>query len=75
MATKTFDAKGMNCPLPIIKTKQMLSDMGAGETLEVFSTDPGSVEDFQAFCRATGHQLLEQGEGDGAYRYVIERRI
>lgn len=74
MPTKTFDAKGLNCPLPIIKTKQMLSDMAGGDTLEVFSTDPGSVEDFQAFCRATGHALLEQSEGGGAYRYVIQRR-
>ena len=74
MATKTFDAKGMNCPLPILKTKQILSGMGAGDTLEVFSTDPGSVEDFQAFCRATGNALLEQDAGGGAYRYLIERR-
>ena len=74
MATRTFDAQGLNCPLPIIKTKQILSDMGSGETLEVISTDPGSVEDFQAFCRATGHTLLEHGEGSGTFRYVIERR-
>lgn len=74
MPTKTFDAKGMNCPLPILKTKQILAHMHPGDTLEVFSTDPGSVEDFQAFCRATGNALVEQGRTQDAFRYVIERR-
>lgn len=74
MTTKTLDAKGLNCPLPILKTKQTLSGMAGGEQLEVLCTDPGSVEDFQAFCRATGNELLEQGRAGEAYRYVIERR-
>ncbi|MBX7496307.1 sulfurtransferase TusA family protein [Qipengyuania sp. 6B39] len=74
MTTKTLDAKGLNCPLPILKTKQTLSGMAGGDTLEVLCTDPGSVEDFQAFCRATGNELLEQGRAGEAYRYVIERR-
>lgn len=74
MTTKTLDAKGLNCPLPILKTKQTLAEMASGERLEVLCTDPGSVEDFQAFCRATGNDLLEQGRVGEAYRYVIERR-
>jgi len=51
MADHTLDAKGLNCPLPILKARKALKDVAAGETLEILSTDPGSVADFQAFCR------------------------
>jgi tRNA 2-thiouridine synthesizing protein A len=59
-AHKELDTRGLTCPLPILKTKKALADMGAGETLRVLSTDPGSVRDFQAFARQTGHLLIEQ---------------
>ena len=73
MADQTLDAKGMNCPLPILKAKKALKDVPVGGTLEVLATDPGSVADFQAFCRVTGNQLLEQGEADGVFRFVLKK--
>ena len=74
MTTTTLDTKGMNCPLPILKAKKALKDLAAGDLLEVLSTDPGSVKDFESFCRATGNPLLESNEQDGGvFRYVIEK--
>ena len=59
MANMVLDAKGLNCPLPILKAKKALRDVPVGESLEVLATDPGSVADFDAFCRATGNELVE----------------
>ena len=73
MADETLDAKGLNCPLPILKAKKALKGLGNGQTLEVLSTDPGSVADFEAFCRTTGNKLVEHNEEGGTYRFVIER--
>ena len=73
MADKVLDAKGLNCPLPILKAKKALKDVPDNGTLEILSTDPGSVADFQAFCRATGNELLESGEGDGVYTFLIKK--
>lgn len=71
--TTTLDTKGMNCPLPILKTKKSIKDLNVGDTLEVLSTDPGSVKDFEAFCRSTGNELLESSEEGGVYRYLIKK--
>ena len=57
--TKDLDARGLNCPLPILKTKKALADMTSGQVLRVQATDPGSVRDFQAFAKQTGNHLLE----------------
>ena len=73
MADKTLDSKGLNCPLPILKTKKAMQDVPSGGTLEVLATDPGSVADFEAFCRTTGNTLVEQSEAAGVYRFVIQR--
>lgn len=74
MATVTLDTKGMNCPIPILKARKSIKGMAAGDTLEVLSTDPGSVRDFEAFCLATGNPLLKSSEEDGGvFRYVIEK--
>jgi len=73
MADAMLDAKGMNCPLPILKAKNALKELPAGGTLEIFATDPGAVKDFAAFCRATGNELIEQDEDNGIYRFVIKR--
>ena len=73
MADKVLDAKGLNCPLPILKCKKALKDMAAGEVLEVLSTDPGSVADFQAFSRTTGNELLEHSEEGGVYTFLIKK--
>jgi tRNA 2-thiouridine synthesizing protein A len=73
MADKTLDTKGMNCPLPILKAKKAMADVPAGGTLEVLATDPGAVADFQAFCKSTGHTLVEHSEAGGVYRFLIKR--
>jgi len=73
MADHLLDAKGLNCPLPILKAKKALKPIAAGETLEILSTDPGSIADFQAFCRATGNELLEHDEEGGVYRFVLRK--
>lgn len=73
MADHTLDAKGLNCPLPILKARKALKDVAAGETLEILSTDPGSVADFEAFCRQTGNQLLESSNDESVFRFLIKR--
>ena len=73
MADVTLDAKGLNCPLPILRAKKALKDLAPNGTLEILATDPGSVADFAAFCRATGDTLAEQSTEAGVYRFVIRR--
>lgn len=73
MADQLLDAKGLNCPLPILKAKKALKTVPDGGTLEILSTDPGSVADFGAFCRTTGNELLEQDEEGGVYRFVLRK--
>ncbi len=72
-ATETLDTKGLNCPLPILKTKKAIKALNSGDTLEVLATDPGSVKDFDAFCKSTGNQLVESGETDGVYSFLIKK--
>jgi tRNA 2-thiouridine synthesizing protein A len=73
MADKTLDAKGLNCPLPILKTKKMLNEVSAGGTLEVLATDPGSVADMASFCRTTGNELVESTKDGDVFRFLIKR--
>ncbi|KAF1045231.1 MAG: Sulfur carrier protein TusA [Herbaspirillum frisingense] len=61
---RELDARGLNCPLPILKTKKALADMASGQVLRVTATDTGSVRDFQAFAKQTGNALLEQSQND-----------
>jgi len=68
-----FDATGLNCPLPILRAKKVLTSMDSGQTLYVISTDSGSVKDFDAFCKQTGNELLESTEADGKYHYYIKK--
>ncbi|MGE3248538.1 MAG: sulfurtransferase TusA family protein [Beijerinckiaceae bacterium] len=72
MADKQLDARGLNCPLPILKAKKSLKEVPAGGTLEVLATDPGSVADFAAFCRTTGNELVESGQDGNTYRFLIK---
>jgi tRNA 2-thiouridine synthesizing protein A len=67
-----LDAKGLNCPLPILKARKALKEVPTGETLRVLSTDPGSIPDFEAFCRTTGNELLESKSEDGVYSFLIK---
>ncbi|GAB1389497.1 MAG: response regulator SirA [Rubrivivax sp.] len=71
---RELDTRGLNCPLPILKTKKTLSEMQAGEVLRVVSTDPGSMRDFQAFARQTGHELVEQTTAGNEFIHVLRRR-
>ncbi len=73
MADKVLDTKGMNCPLPILKAKKAMGDIGPGGTLEVLATDPGSVPDFAAFCKTQKLEMVEQSEAGGVYRFLIRR--
>ncbi|MDR3473492.1 MAG: sulfurtransferase TusA family protein [Devosia sp.] len=72
MADQLLDAKGLNCPLPILKAKKALTAMPVGATLEVQATDPGAVKDFEAFCRATGNDLVESRVDGKVYVFVIK---
>jgi tRNA 2-thiouridine synthesizing protein A len=73
-ADKEVDARGMNCPLPILKAKKALADMKTGQLLRVLATDPGSMRDFQAFSRQTGNELVQQDTQDAEFVHVIRRR-
>jgi tRNA 2-thiouridine synthesizing protein A len=73
-ADKELDARGLNCPLPILKAKKALADMHSGQTLRVISTDSGSVRDFQAFAKQTGNELLDQQTVGGEHITLLKRR-
>lgn len=73
-ADKELDARGLNCPLPILKAKKALADMVSGQTLRVISTDSGSVRDFQAFAKQTGNELLEQQTVGNDHFTLLKRR-
>ncbi|HEX6114983.1 MAG TPA: sulfurtransferase TusA family protein [Geminicoccaceae bacterium] len=68
-----LDARGLVCPMPLIKTRQALMVVARGATICVLATDPDSVADFTSFCDATGHRLLSSEQKDGVYLYVIEK--
>ena len=71
---KELDARGLNCPLPILKAKKALAEMTSGQILRVVSTDAGSVRDFQAFAKQTGNELVEQQTGGADFIHVLRRR-
>jgi tRNA 2-thiouridine synthesizing protein A len=73
MADMVLDTKGLNCPLPILRTKKALQGVPTGGTLEVLATDPGAVADFKSFCRQTGHELVESSEDGGVFKFLIRR--
>jgi tRNA 2-thiouridine synthesizing protein A len=72
--TKELDARGLNCPLPILKTKKSLDGMAAGEILKVVSTDAGSVKDMQAFAQQTGNELLESQVSGRDYIFFLRKK-
>lgn len=73
-AHKEIDTSGLNCPLPILKAKKALADLTAGQVLKVIATDPGSMRDFQAFCRQTGHELLSQEDSGERFVHLLRHR-
>ncbi|WP_374243221.1 sulfurtransferase TusA family protein [Zoogloea sp.] len=72
---RELDARGLNCPLPILRAKKALAEMQAGQVLRVVATDPGSVKDFSAFAKQTGNELIGQSElPDSAYEFFLRRK-
>ena len=71
---KELDARGLNCPLPILKTKKALSDMISGQVLRVIATDPGAVRDFQAFAKQTGNELVGMTEENKEFFFFMKRK-
>ena len=70
---KELDARGLNCPLPILRAKKALTGMQSGQVLKILATDPGSVKDFEAFCRATGNELVTSSQEGNVFKFVIKR--
>ena len=73
MSTTTLDTKGLNCPLPVLRAKKAIKDVPPDGILQVLATDPGAPKDFEAFCRATGNQLLDSKEENGVYVLTIQK--
>ncbi|MBM3368041.1 MAG: sulfurtransferase TusA family protein [Betaproteobacteria bacterium] len=71
---KEVDARGLNCPLPILRAKKALNDMASGQVLKILATDPGSVKDFQAFAKQTGNDLLSQAEAEKEFTFFLKRK-
>ena len=71
---KELDAKGLNCPLPILRAKKALADMTSGQVLRIISTDPGSVKDFAAFAKQTGNELLSSAENNKEFEFYMKRK-
>jgi tRNA 2-thiouridine synthesizing protein A len=71
---REVDARGLNCPLPILKAKKALAELGSGQVLKIVSTDPGSLRDFQAFARQTGNEMIGQSEADRTWTFFLKRR-
>jgi tRNA 2-thiouridine synthesizing protein A len=72
--TTRVDARGLSCPMPIVRTAQAAKATASGAYLEVLATDPGSLKDFSAWCRSTGNELVEQTSDGAVYRFVIRRK-
>lgn len=68
-----LDARGLQCPLPLLKLKQQLNRMLPGQQIRIMTTDPGSVRDFSAFAAQAGHRLLRSGEQAGEFQFLIEK--
>ncbi len=69
-----LDVKGLVCPLPVLRANKAMREVAPGEVLEVLATDPGTVKDFEAFCRTTGHALVASNETDGVYTFLIRKK-
>ncbi|HAD37072.1 MAG TPA: sulfurtransferase TusA family protein [Gammaproteobacteria bacterium] len=68
-----LDARGLNCPLPILRAKKTLNTMIGGQILKIMATDPGSVKDFEAFAKQTGNELLDSSELDGEFHFMLKK--
>jgi len=71
---KELDARGLNCPLPILRTKKSLGEMAAGQVLKITATDPGAVKDMAAFAKQTGNELISSAEAGGDYVFFMKKK-
>jgi tRNA 2-thiouridine synthesizing protein A len=71
--SKTLDARGLKCPMPVVKTSQEIKSIAVDDILEVLATDPGSIADISAWCKSTGNELLKMDQGDGVFKFYIRR--
>ena len=71
---KELDARGLNCPLPILRSKKSLGELTSGQVLKIVATDPGSVKDMQAFCKQTGNELLSSVEENKTYVFMVRKK-
>ena len=71
---KELDARGLNCPLPILRAKKTLGELGGGQVLKIIATDPGSVKDFAAFAKQTGNELLSTAEAGGEFTFFMKKK-
>jgi tRNA 2-thiouridine synthesizing protein A len=70
---KELDVRGLNCPLPILRAKKALGDLASGQVLKVMATDPGSVKDFAAFCKQTGHELVSSDATQAEFTFFLRK--
>ncbi|MEJ2508012.1 MAG: sulfurtransferase TusA family protein [Gammaproteobacteria bacterium] len=70
---RELDTRGLNCPMPILKAKKSIAELDDGQVLRVAATDPGAVKDFEAFCRQSGHELLESTAADNEFVFLIRK--
>ena len=70
-----LDARGLNCPLPILRAKKTLNAMTGGQILKIMATDPGSVKDFEAFAKQTGNELLDSSEVEGEFHFTLKKSV
>ena len=70
-----LDARGLNCPLPILRAKKTLNAMTGGQILKIMATDPGSVKDFEAFAKQTGNELLDSSEEEGEFHFRLKKSV
>ncbi len=71
--TTTLDAKGLKCPLPVLRARKAMKDVAAGDQLRVIATDPGAPKDFEHFCAAAGHEMVEATAADGMFTFLIRK--
>ena len=72
-AAKVLDARGLQCPMPVVKTSQEIKSIEVGDILQVLATDPGSIADISAWCKSTGNELLNMEKGEGIFSFFIRR--
>jgi tRNA 2-thiouridine synthesizing protein A len=70
----SLNLRGLSCPMPIVKTAKAMKELGPGQLVEVFATDPGSVPDFKAWSQSTGNPLMETNQEDGVYRFILKKK-